>query len=389
MIDVAAVILDIDFMLENSPVFQAQVGEQLLTLARAGYRAALVGTYQDRRLFEEAIGQRLASAGVDVRLVPHGGLAGNLRRVASAVRELHRTIGIRRAYLRGIWGRLALRLAAPLAPIPYVYDVRGALGDETRAGGSAAAKAAVFRALERSAVRGASAVSAVSAPLAEILERDYGRSDVRVIPSCVSVETLRVADADRQAERDHLGFGARDIVLTYCGGIDYYQRIPEMLQLWEQLLDETDVRFLLIINTAPCISGALGSLDRFGDRLVRRSAPRPEVPRVLAAGDVGFMLRDARVMNATASPVKFAEYLAAGLAVVTSPGVGDLSRLVTERQLGALVDASRLDEGTAAVRQLLAALRRDRVQYRRRALALANERYDWAAHLPTFQKMYA
>jgi glycosyltransferase involved in cell wall biosynthesis len=388
MIDVAAVVVDIDFMLENSPVFQAQVGEQLLTLARAGYRTALIGTFRDRARFHAALGQRLAAAGVEVRLVRHGGLAGNLWRVAAAVRNLHRDAGIRRAYVRGIWGRVALRLGVPVPPIPYVYDVRGALGDETRAKGSAAAKASVFRALERNAVRHAAAVTAVSAPLADILKRDYGRTDVRVIPSCVSVDSLRVADADRRSERTQLGFAPADIVLTYCGGIDYYQRIPEMLQLWESLLDEPDVRFLLITNDAPSLAGALGDVDRFGPRMVRRSVPRADVPRVLAAGDIGFMLRDARTMNAAASPVKFAEYLAAGLAVVTSPGVGDPSGLVRARELGALVDPSRLAEGIPDVRQLVSAVRRDRERFRRGALALARERYDWTAHLPTFRRMY-
>lgn len=388
MIDVAAVVVDIDFMLENSPVFQAQVGDQLLTLARAGYRTAIVSTFRDRRRFDSAIGHRFALAGVDVRLVRHGSLAGNLRRVATAVRTLHREVGIRQAYVRGIWGWLALLLAEPRRPIPYVYDVRGALGDETRAGGSAAAKTAIFRALERNAVRNAAAVTAVSAPLAEILQRDYGRSDVRVIPSCVSLEALRVSDTDRQAERRRLDLAPTDIVLTYCGGIDYYQRIPEMLELWDRLLDEPDVRLVLITNDAPSRSGSLGNLDRFGARLIRHSAPRADVPRVLAAGDIGFMLRDARVMNAAASPVKFAEYLAAGLAVVTSPGVGDLSRLVADRKLGALVDPAHVVEGTAAVRQLISDVRGDRDRFRRAAIELAEERYDWNAHLPTFRLMY-
>ena len=379
---VCAVILDIDFMLENSPVFQAQVGEQMLALAAIGYRAGLVATYRERGRFDRAIGDRLTAAGIVVRLVPHASLPVNLTRVALAVRRLHRDRPIARGYARGIWGCLALRAALPMAPVPYVYDVRGALSDETRAGGSARAKASVFRAIERACVRHAKFVTAVSGPLADLLRRDYGRPDIRVIPSCVDLPALSVAAVDRLAARRAFGFADDEVVLTYCGGLDYYQRVPEMLQLWERMLDDPCVRFLLITNDAPRIRGAIGAIDRLGSRLVRASVPRAEVPRALAAGDVGFMLRDARVMNVAASPVKFAEYLAAGLAVVTSPRIGDLSDLVAERRLGILVSATAGTSGSAAedVRRLVCAVRRDREGFRQRAFALAAERYDWTAH---------
>jgi len=387
VIDVAAVVLDVDFMLENSPVFQAQVGDQLLALNASGYRVGLVSTFRDRARFDRAIGHRLEAAGVGVSLVPHTSLGVNLLRVGNAVRRLHRSRGVRCAYVRGIWGRLAIAIGAP-GSIPYIYDVRGALSDETRAGGSARVKASIFRMLERESVRSARAVTAVSRPLADMLRREYNRSDVRVIPSSVSVDALAVSDEERVRARDELKIGPDETVFLYSGGLDYYQRIPDMLSLWESFLGDPKVRFLLVTNDAPNTRGATGATERFGRRLTQLSVPRARVPQVLAAGDIGFMLRESRVMNAAASPVKFAEYLAAGLAVVTSPGIGDLSELVTSERLGALVDVQRVAEGIPVVGALLREVRTGRAGFRQRALAVARERYDWRSHLAIYRTLY-
>jgi glycosyltransferase involved in cell wall biosynthesis len=58
------------------------------------------------------------------------------------------------------------------------------------------------------------------------------------------------------------------------------------------------------------------------------------VPEYLAAGDLGLLLRDPHPVNRVASPVKFAEYLAAGLPVLVSPGVGDAAAIVERERVG-------------------------------------------------------
>jgi glycosyltransferase involved in cell wall biosynthesis len=193
----------------------------------------------------------------------------------------------------------------------------------------------------------------------------------------------------RVAARRAMGFRDDEVVFTYCGGLDYYQRTDQMLDLWERAGRDPHIRFLLVTNDAPHAGPGLSAIERFGPRLVRRSVPRQDVPPTLAAGDIGFMLRDSRVMNAAASPVKFAEYLAAGLAIVTSPGVGDVSEFVVERDLGVLVNGGVVDDaGVAAVGALVRRVCADRADFRARAVALAEERYDWFAHRDTFRELY-
>jgi glycosyltransferase involved in cell wall biosynthesis len=387
-IDVLLLIIDVKLTLENSPVFQTQVGGQALALREAGFSVSLLCTTSDRARFDVEIGNRLRDAGVRVSLVRHGSLPGNLLRIAAALRKQRRTIPLGRVYLRGIWGYLALCLAFPWRRPEHVYDVRGALLDESSLTGTPGWRVLLYAALEHRAIARARAVTAVSDLLADHLRRRFRRSAVEVIPSCVHVAELESDEAVRAESRDAYGFSADDVVLVYCGGLNRWQKIPEMLALWSHLLDDTDARFLLITTDQPNDGAIVSPTGEFGDRLVQLRLPHADVPRTLAAADIGFMLRDNRPLNQMASPVKFAEYLAAGLSVVASPGVGDISRLIERERIGVLVDPADPVSGASAVRELMLAVRKEGRRMRRAALDVARSNYDWAAYRPAFHRLY-
>lgn len=387
VVDVVAVIIDVRQMMENSAVFQSQVGDQLLALCTLGMNVRLLAVAKDRALFENVAGTRLRAAGVGIELVDDRGFLRNLFGCATALRRMRRMANIRFAYVRGLWGPLVLALASGRR-MSYVYDVRGAVGDETSSVGAARIKRAFYDAIENWGIHGAAVVTAVSTPLAELVQSRYGVRVAAVIPCCIDVAALPPAESLR-AMRSALGFRDEHIVLVYSGGLSHYQQVPAMLGLWKTLLDDLDLRFLLLTNEAPhSAPAAMGSLRTFGERLVHRKLPRHDVFTALASCDIGFMLRDARELNRVASPVKFPEYLAAGLAVVGSPGTGDVSELIVAHDLGALVDPANIPAGTVALRSLIERVRRERVQSAARARALVSVRYDWAAHAATFRTIY-
>jgi hypothetical protein len=160
--------------------------------------------------------------------------------------------------------------------------------------------------------------------------------------------------------------------------------IPEMLELWRRLeAADANLRFLLLANEAPVRQHRAQHRDQsvLPNKLNVQSVPRTDVPDYLAAADIGFMLREQHKLNAVASPVKFGEYLASGLALVTSPGLGDVDAAVTQHDLGVLVDPRKLDEAEAACLELVARVRRDRVTVRERAQSFATSYLDWRAYL--------
>jgi glycosyltransferase involved in cell wall biosynthesis len=383
-LDVVFVVLDKHITVDNSPVLQTQVGGQILAVHALGLRPALVCTVEDARRFREVIGDRFAASGITVCTIDHRGLAANLAGVVAVLRRLRSRV--RAAYARSIWGALAIRIAS-FDRMQYVYDVRGALAEETISKGSADWKARVFSFLERVSVRRARHVSAVSTGLAAQVAARYAVTNVAVLPSCVDVEPLRVDAESRARIRAVLGFPPDAIVLVYSGGLNYYQQVPEMLALWHSVLDDPRLHYLLLTNETPHVGERGFDIARFDSRLVHRTVPHAQVHELLANSDIGFLMRAQEPLNAVASPVKAAEYLMAGLAVAISPGIGDASSLIESADAGAIIPSQR-EEATAALRALVRKVDMDRDRIRQRSRQAALSRYAWTAYGPVFSRFY-
>lgn len=388
-IDVLAVLLDVGLTLENSAVFQSQVADQFIALAGMGYAVGIVAIVNDAKRFDAVVGDRLRAAGVEIFPVADRGFLRSIFDMARALRQLRRHHKVGCAYVRGLWGPLVIALANPFDGLGYVYDVRGALADESQAVGAARLKQRIYAGLEAWGIRGATRVSAVTRGLAAAVGEAHRVAAIEVVPCCVDIASASVDPADARRRRGELGYSDDDVVAVYAGGLSHYQQVPTMLTLWRRLLDEPRLKFLLLTNDDPhSLPAVVGDLGAFGDRLQHFSLSRREVPATLAAADIGFMLRDSRELNRVASPVKFPEYLAAGLGIVASPGTGDASDLIESGDLGVLVDTQRIDDGVDAVRGLVAEVAAQRSQVRQRAGAAASRYYAWMSYRDAFARLY-
>jgi glycosyltransferase involved in cell wall biosynthesis len=116
------------------------------------------------------------------------------------------------------------------------------------------------------------------------------------------------------------------------------------------------------------------------------------VPRYLAAADVGLLPRDENLVNRVASPVKFAEYLASGIPVILSDGIGDYSELVRSGDLGAVLPASVRYTDRARMANVLngflSQYAESSVAWRRRCQRVAQESLDWKVHVPRIAAVY-
>jgi glycosyltransferase involved in cell wall biosynthesis len=195
----------------------------------------------------------------------------------------------------------------------------------------------------------------------------------------------------RLIRRAELGYKEGDIVFVYSGGMAQYQMIAEMLVLWREIFAlNSSIKFLLMINSdPPSLEHSVGSLADFRDRLKILNLNRAEVYSTLSSADIGFLLRENRPLNANASPVKFAEYLAAGLAVISSPGIGDLSSKIVNQKLGALLKPSKEAPEVGALIEFIQVFAANRITFRNRALAVARQEYNWDVYEDTYNKLYS
>ncbi len=191
-------------------------------------------------------------------------------------------------------------------------------------------------ALEREVVNRSDLRMAVSEALVQHWRDKFGYHAVRhvVIPCTLGrqVEAPEKEDSGHINIRRRLRWGNGDIVLAYSGTVVGWQSLELMRRtLGPWLRMGTSHRVLFLSQEHPVIE----ALKReFPDQVERAWLEHREVRSILTDCDYGLLLRDACVTNRVASPTKFAEYLSAGLPVVISEDVGDLSAMVRTLDLG-------------------------------------------------------
>jgi glycosyltransferase involved in cell wall biosynthesis len=235
--------------------------------------------------------------------------------------------------------------------LPLLFDMRAFWPDERVEGGSWNLANPLFRAvyryfkrLESALLRTSDAiVSLTEAGKAELLRRPElaGRADrVSVIPCCVDFDHFPLATpAIRAAVRSELGISPETSVLAYLGSLGGNYMLGEMLDLFELYArDHPGAVFLFVTQgDADAIRRAASSQGIDAGRLVICAAGRDEVPRLLAAADLGVAFKQPTYSAAECSPTKLGEMLAVGLPVIVNAGVGDVAPIIAETYGGAVV----------------------------------------------------
>lgn len=236
--------------------------------------------------------------------------------------------------------------ARPWTTDALLFDIRGFWADERVEGGIWPANRFLYRTLYRIAkwcesrffarARAVVALTHASVPYIRELAR---RPDlaVEVIPTCV--------DLDRFIP---MSPGATGPQLTWCGSIGTWYRFD----LVPALVRATGLQLQVLTRQSDLAESLLD-----GVQASVRSLTHDEVPRALRSGDVGLSLCASSFSKIASAPTRFAEYLAAGMPVVVTTGVGDVAAIVEQYGVGVVLrgeDDEAMRDAAARLRLLLA-----------------------------------
>jgi glycosyltransferase involved in cell wall biosynthesis len=166
---------------------------------------------------------------------------------------------------------------------------------------------------------------------------------VEVIPCCVDPQRFAAARDDRDAVRATLGLQGR-LVLVHAGRLGGPYLVAELAELLATARGVEPRVFALLLTQGDArpIAAALGRAGFAPQDYRVLAVPPEEVPRHLLAADVGLCVLRPSPACRFSSPTKVAEYLAAGLPLIATAGVGDLDAQLEVGGLGALLP--QLDE---------------------------------------------
>lgn len=356
----------------REPLVRTQVVPYLRELAASGVGMSLL-TFEPERFDETEWRERLRADGIEWHTLRYHKRPTTLATVYDVVRGALRAAGIaRRGGIRIFHGRSHVgtaigALARRMSGGKVIFDFRGFLAEESVSRGNWREGGLPYRltkAAERWLFRKADGVVF----LTETVRRPLP-VPVEVIPCCV--DTARFAGADREA----LGLGDR-VVYVYVGALGGFYLIDETAQLMAAAR-AADPRAFALVLTQSAPQPMIDAFERRGlspnDYRVL-SVPPEAVPRYLRAADVGVSLIRPSFARRASSPTKFAEYLAAGLPVISTAEIGDLDAQIERHRVGVLLrrfDPAAYAEAIGAMSEL----RRD-PDVAERCRALACDEYD-------------
>jgi glycosyltransferase involved in cell wall biosynthesis len=235
--------------------------------------------------------------------------------------------------------------------IKFLFDMRGFWPDEKAEGNSwnlanplYAAVYHYFKRLESQLLRGADHIVSLTEAGAKQLrtrkELASGTVPVTVIPCCVDFDHFRLATSESRSDaRKDLAIGDEDPVLAYLGSLGSWYMLGEMLDFFQVYASRYDkARFLFVTLDDPLsIRQAAAARGVDPERLIIRRASRDDVPRLMAAADLGIFFIKPVFSKTASSPTKMGEMLAVGLPIIANAGVGDVEQIIGETGCGVAI----------------------------------------------------
>lgn len=193
-----------------------------------------------------------------------------------------------------------------------IYDFRGILHEESFLKNDSRLRRAILRAIEKFCYKKADEVRTVSQNLAEYLKHEFGERPINVIPCCISeAEIMSSPIKKNQSEVSRF---------VYVGSVSRWQCFEDAIKMYADLEIEKTLNVL-----TPDLQKAKEIISKYSIECNVENASRDQVLRILRTSDFGFVLRERSIVNCTASPIKFLEYVSQGVVPICTPFVGDYS----------------------------------------------------------------
>lgn len=208
-----------------------------------------------------------------------------------------------------------------------IYDFRGIINEESYLRNKSNIRKQILFVIEKFIYNKADKIHTVSNNLKNYLENNFGFRKMNVIPCAISHNILKEA-----RNKEYIDF-------VYVGSISVWQKFEETVELYsyiEKRLENTKLT-IITLDKDP-VKDILKKYYVLNYEI--KSLNHQDVLKELRNYDFGFLLRDDNIVNNTASPIKFLEYVSNGVIPIISDKIGDYSRLVYDKKIGIVLDSS-------------------------------------------------
>lgn len=251
--------------------------------------------------------------------------------VATLLR-LRLTGGLRVVHARGYVAGLMAWLLKKTTRTTFVFDMRGFWPEERVDGGLWRADSRIYRvvkALERRFLRDADRIVVLTDRARLELRRRGVRLPVTVVPTCVDLERFRPMARPPATP-----------TFVYAGSLGTVYPLDAMLAFFRCVRAREPRARLRLVSRAEreLVSDALAAAGLDGGAVTVEAAEHARIPAVLGGASAGLAFYRPGSSRQATCPTKVGEYLACGLPVVVTAGVGDMDALIAAHRTGVVID---------------------------------------------------
>lgn len=221
--------------------------------------------------------------------------------------------------------------------IPVLLDIHGLWLEEMLiwSGSDSVLKKTVLERIEKIMLASADGMIYASNPLKNVLVNKYpelAQKPSMVIPCFPDLEQFKFDSYARKSLRENWGW--EDCIIVVHSGVNApwvdISGIQHLLKISSYI---PGIRFLFLTNQVAEWEKIIDDvIDRVKIKIL--SVDHKDMYKFLSAADVGLVARIDSLINRVASPTKIAEYLATGLPVFMTAGIGDYDNWIEQYRLG-------------------------------------------------------
>lgn len=244
----------------------------------------------------------------------------------------------RKVVCRGSFAALICSRLRSITSAEIVLDARGLIFEEDREYDIYPKDISRrMRQIEIESIKTSDRITAITSEMFDYWKQEFEITfdEEIVIPCTVSDKMLeRIDELKVEAYKSTLGYEDDDIVLVYSGSTARWQSLDRLVPWIQQLMELDDrIKVLFLSKSTEDIERLI---NLYPDRSTNLFVKHDEVMYYLACADYGLMLRSSSVTNSVSSPIKTAEYLLAGLGVITNTNLA-VHRRIEQDNLGVVI----------------------------------------------------
>jgi len=231
-------------------------------------------------------------------------------------------------YVRSLFDFFAVFLSRIFSSqkLTIIYDFRGLVSEESYMRNGSSFKRNILRFMERFVYKNACIIHTVSNSFDHYLKNKYPAREVTIIPCCVGGPPVVRKSKAPEIFR-----------FVYLGSLAHWQHFEETIIYFKKIQESINNVNLTVLTSEITKASEILIKHKITDFTVK-TIEYEKVKLELSNYHFGFLFRDDSIVNKVASPIKFLEYIEAGVIPIVTRHVGDFSDIVYKERVGVIVD---------------------------------------------------